>query len=411
MASQFFAPVTGGEERLVEDLSVELANRGHDVSVATTSPGPGHVADAPQVRVHRIPTLLGRMGGLHADAARRHHPPFPDPEALVHLRRVIDTERPDVVHAHNWVVHSVVPALTGRRIPLVLTLHDYGLICANKRLRRWNMACSGPALAKCVPCSRHHYGNAKGVTTALALPPASRWIRRAVAIMLPVSETVARRSGLVGSGIPYEVIPNFVRAGVVGTRPVGRPVDLPRGPYLVFAGDITHDKGIGTLIEAYAGLADPPPLVLVGRELPGLELVFPPGVVMLGPRPHAHLMAIFRHATAAVVPSIWDEPFGLVALEAMAMGAPVVASRVGGLTDIVEDGRTGLLVPPGDAAALRESLAALLASSDLRNRLGGAGRERAGRFAASSVVPRVEAVYERLVGAATDARPAFRTGA
>jgi glycosyltransferase involved in cell wall biosynthesis len=87
-------------------------------------------------------------------------------------------------------------------------------------------------------------------------------------------------------------------------------------------------------------------------------------------------LALCRDADICVIPSLWDEPFGIVALEAMAAGKPVVASKCGGLQDIVIDGKTGFLVPPGDVDALAERLNRLLDSASLRAALGAAGRRR-----------------------------------
>jgi len=397
MVTQFFAPITGGEERLVEDLSTHLAARGHDVSVATLSaPGPSGPS---AVRVHHVTSLLGRVPALHSEDGRRHAPPFPDPEAAVCLRRIIAAERPDVLHAHNWLVHSLLPPMGRRRRPLVVTLHDYGLVCAQKRLMRDDLPCEGPALWRCIRCAGRHYGPAKGVPTALLLRPASAALRKRADVFLPVSQAVADRSGLAAAGLPYEVIPNFVADDLLDhPSPEKAPLGLPPGDFLVFAGDLAYDKGIKILLRAHAGLSTAPPLVLVGRSLPNQPLRLGENVIQLGPRPHDELMQIFRRSLVVIVPSIWHEPFGLVALEAMAVGRPVIASRVGGLADIVDHERTGLLTTPGDEVGLRDAIGRLVASRALRERLGRAGRRRAGAFSASAVVPRIEEVYRRLVG-------------
>jgi glycosyltransferase involved in cell wall biosynthesis len=121
------------------------------------------------------------------------------------------------------------------------------------------------------------------------------------------------------------------------------------------------------LVEACRGL----PLVVVG-DGPLRDRV--PGA--LGFVPPAELGAHFERAAVVVVPSR-REGYGMVAREAMAWGRPVVASSVGGLVDAVEDGVTGLLVPPGDVAALRTALERLLGDAELRGRLGAAGRAKA----------------------------------
>jgi glycosyltransferase involved in cell wall biosynthesis len=92
---------------------------------------------------------------------------------------------------------------------------------------------------------------------------------------------------------------------------------------------------------------------------------------------HEKLAEYYRSADVFVFPSIWDEPFGIPVIEAMAAGLPVVATRVGGVVETVEDGKTGFLVPPADSHALAEAISALVQDRALRERLGAAGRERA----------------------------------
>ena len=382
---------------MVEDLGNELRSRGHDVAVATTTLTDRSSAGG--LRVHRVSSLAGRLAGLHADQTRPHSPPFPDPESVISLRRILAEERPDVVHAHNWLVHSLAPALGRRGPPLVLSLHDYGLGCATKRLMRSGEPCPGPRLDRCVPCASRQYGWAKGPVTAIGLRPSSAAVLRRVGMCLPISDAVAEGARLARRGVPFEVMPDFIPDRLVD--PAGRgssPVaGLPRGDYMAFAGDLTRDKGIHTLLDAHALLADAPPLVLVGRTLKDQPIPARPGVILLGQRPHAEVLEIFRGSLAVVVPSIWAEPFGLVALEAMATGSALIVSDVGALPGIVDHGAAGIVVPPGDASALAGAIGSLIASPQRRAELGRAAAERARSFRASAVVPRVEEVYRRLL--------------
>jgi 2-deoxystreptamine N-acetyl-D-glucosaminyltransferase/2-deoxystreptamine glucosyltransferase len=105
-------------------------------------------------------------------------------------------------------------------------------------------------------------------------------------------------------------------------------------------------------------------------------------------------MAALRHSSIAVVPSTWHEPMSQVAVEAMVVGRPVVASDVGGLRDVVEHGVTGLRVPPGDPGALAMAIDGLLDNPERRAEMGCAGRVRARLFEASAVTPRILEVFE-----------------
>src|SRR5919108_3633472 len=136
MLAQFYYPsVGGGEETHVRTLSAALAARGHDVAVATFwNEGLAEFEIDRGVRIYRIRSTVQRAGWLFSETERRHAPPFPDPEALWALRRVIAHEQPEIVHAHNWLVHSFLPLQAWSNAGLVVTLHDYSLSCAKKRL-------------------------------------------------------------------------------------------------------------------------------------------------------------------------------------------------------------------------------------------------------------------------------------
>ena len=400
MLAQFYPPIIGGEERHVRNLSHELASRGHDVAVATLwRKGLEEFEQDQGVRIHRIPSTTQRAEWLYSEDVRRHAPPFPDPEAMWALRKVVAQEKPDIMHAHNWLLHSYLPlkVLGGRSF--VVTLHDYSLICAKKRLMYEGAPCSGPGFTKCLRCASEHYGPAKGIPTAL-----SNWAmgvaeRGGVDMFVAVSQATAAGNGLPGSGLPFRVIPNFVPDDVGAHRASvdTRLEQLPRGRFMLFVGDLSHEKGVDVLLRAYAGLSDAPPLVMIGRACDDTPREFPPNVTVINNWPHQLVMEAWYRSTLAFVPSTWHEPCGTVALEAMATGRPVIASRIGGLTDLVVHGETGLLVTPDDADELSHAIRYMLADPELARRMGEAGRRRVTQFQASTVVPQIERVYRDVI--------------
>jgi glycosyltransferase involved in cell wall biosynthesis len=397
MVSQFFAPVIGGEERMVEAMSTELSRRGHEVAVATLQTGslPAHEPHG-KVRVHRIASAAQRLGVLYSDPARPHAPPLPDPLLMRNLIAVIRRERPEVIHGHNWLAQSLMPIKRLTRSPLVLSLHDYSLICATRRFVYAGQPCSGPGPIKCVKCATEHYGRIKGPPVALGTRAMRPLALATVDMFLPVSEAVAHHTGLREMGAVWQVLPDFLPEETLRSEAGDPPDGLPENGFTLFVGDLTRDKGVELLLDAYAELPDAPPLVLIGRAPSPRLSSPPPNVVVLGPRPHAEVMAAWRRCDLGVVPSITEEAFGLAALEAMAAGRPVVAADHGGLREIVVDGETGLLVAPGDVAALRGALRRLHSDPELRGRMGRAGLERMKRFTPAVVVPQLEDVYRRL---------------
>jgi glycosyltransferase involved in cell wall biosynthesis len=403
MLTQFYHPIIGGEERMVQELSVGLVQRGHEVAVATLwhEGLEDHEVDR-DVHIFRIRSTTQRAAWLYREAQRRHAPPWPDPEALLALRHVFDQVQPEIVHAHNWLMYSYLPLKLARHSGLVLTLHDYSWACATRRFMHDGEPCNGPKFTKCLACASKHYGLLKGVPTVLGLRMMSTLGRPAIDMFLPVSEAVAAENGLTGSALPYQVIPNFVPDDL-GTSPgdiAAYVAQLPVGDFLLFVGDLSRDKGIHVLLRAYADLKAAPPLVLLGRRCQDTPAEFPPNVIFLNSWPHDAVMEAWRRCSLAVVPSVWPEPFGLVALEAMMSGRPVIASKIGGLSDTVVDGETGLLVVPGDPTVLATALRELLADRDLREQMGQAARRRSESFRAAAVVPRIEQVYQFILAKA-----------
>jgi glycosyltransferase involved in cell wall biosynthesis len=400
MLTQFYQPIIGGEEQIVKDLSFALAQRGHEVAVATLwHEGLKNFEIDQNVRIFRIHSTTQRAAWLYSDTQRRHAPPWPDPGATWALRRVIAQVQPEIVHAHNWLLYSFLPLKRQSRARLVLSLHDYSLLCSKRRLVYQGSPCSGPGFIKCFACATEHYGLAKGIPTASGHRLMSSIGRLAVDMFLPVSMAVAIGNGIVGSSLPFQVVPNFVHDMSTENRAdTGMyTAQLPDEDFILFVGDLSRDKGIHILLKAYANLKNAPPLVLIGRMCPDTPAEFPPNVLFLNSWPHAAVMAAWRRCHIAVAPSVWPEPFGLVTLEAMAAGRPVIASRIGGLPDVVVDAETGLLVPPGDPGALQQAIERLLGDRALCEQLGQAGLQRVEQFRACAIVPRIEQIYRNVM--------------
>jgi len=223
----------------------------------------------------------------------------------------------DLVHAH-WIPSAVAARATGK--PYVLQVWGTDVELARR----------APALA--------------------------RPLVRGARVVVAASEFLAAEARALGAR-DVRVVP----FGVTVPEHVGEPDDPP---HVLYAGRLSEEKGILEFLQATEGL----PRVIVGD---GPLRARVPGAV--GFVPPAELGAYYERAAVVCVPSR-REGYGMIAREAMAYGRPVVASAVGGLLDAVADGETGLLVPPGDAAALRVALERLLADAELRVRLGAHAR-------------------------------------
>jgi glycosyltransferase involved in cell wall biosynthesis len=250
-------------------------------------------------------------------------------------------------------------------------------------------------------------------------------------LVLGCSEHVTERARRVLPGIRCETLHNGV--DLVAFQPPGA-LDQPVPSRLLFVGRVSPDKGVHVLIDAFGQVARDNPdieLELVGDEaLPPLDMQIlideeervrslarfygrdgyvapllaglPAGVAE---RVHhrtwigrEELPPLYRSSGMLVLPSVWEEPFGIPLIEAMASGLPVVATRVGGIPEVVEHGVTGLLVPPDKPDALAGAIMELLADPGRARQLGAAGRRRAEeRFSWDGVTARLRGLYSGLL--------------
>lgn len=211
-------------------------------------------------------------------------------------------------------------------------------------------------------------------------PRPAAWALRRVRVALPVAEAFAEQARKLGAR-DVRVIPT----GLDLPPEPGEPAEPPE---VLYAGRLSEEKGVEELAEVADGLD-----LLVAGDGP-LRALFPQARGML---PKQELYALMERASVVVCPSRRDG-LPVVCAEAMAHARPVVASAVGGLPDLVRDGKTGLLVPPRDPAALRAAIDRLLADVDLRRRLGRAARERVAELCAwDRVLDRTIQAYEDAV--------------
>ncbi|WIM95147.1 glycosyltransferase family 4 protein [Actinoplanes oblitus] len=405
--SNLYAPVIGGLERSIATSSEELVRRGHEVTVLTcaTPAAPGHDT-INGVRVHRVRSVANTLlPAMNENPGKPFHPTMPDPLATAAIARLLRAEHFDVVHSHDWLMYSYLP-LRRTRLgrPHVHTAHDFGLTCVRKTFSRDGGPCPGPRLSRCVSCASTQYGRPRAAALTAGLH-AHR--HRGIDALTAISSSVADalRQARIPGDLPVRVVSSLVPDGLDRlARETPRPDWLPAGDYLLFVGALGPHKGIHVLFDAYrelvAGWAGPrpaPALVCLGTRRDDTPPP-PPGVLIRHDVPHAQVMAAWRGAAAGAVPSL-NEGMGQVAVEAMLAGAPLVASAAGGLTDVVRDGESGLLVPPGEVAALHAALLRVLTDTELAARLRAAGPRRGLEFTAARVVPQIEEVYRACVAA------------
>ncbi|MHB8643743.1 MAG: glycosyltransferase [Gaiellaceae bacterium] len=276
---------------------------------------------------------------------------------------------PENIRARPWLVALLPLFLLGFRRAAARAARDADVVHAH-----W-LAAGAIAATLRVPYVVQVWGT--DLHLARRLPWLARPILRRAQFVISASRALADEARVLGAR-EVRVIPS----GVDFPASVGAPAEPP---HVLYAGRLSPEKGVLELAEAAQDL----PLVVVGDGL--LRGRFPDAVGFVPPR---ELGAYYERAAVVAVPSR-REGYGVVAREAMAYGRPVVASAVGGLPEAVEDGVSGLLVPPGDIPALREALGRLLADEGLRERLGAAAREQARkRFSHEAAAAALIEAYE-----------------
>ncbi len=403
LASDHYPPFVGGAQRQTQVLASELAARGHEVTVATVwqddlpaSSTEGEVAVKRLRQLRTLPLLKGA-------ARRRHQPPFADPVTVYELRRLLARFEPDMVHAAGWFSYACAGALRRSEVPLLISARDYGFSCPTATLVHEGRPCSGPGLGKCLSCAGSYYGAPKGWAATAGVLGSRRMLRGRADGLHSISEYVremSERDFLAGRTVPLQAtIPSFRVEDPPGTEPPGL-AELPDDPFILFVGSLRRVKGVDVLLDAYSRLAGPPPLVLLGTREADTPAVLPAGARIVEAMPHWAVLRAWERSLFGVTPSLWPEPFGSVVHEGMSRGRAVIGTTPGGHADMIEDRVSGLLVAGGDAEALAGAMRTLIEDAALRERLGAEARRRSERFAAAAVVPRFEAVYERLVAQA-----------
>lgn len=382
----------GGQNVHVAELSAALARRGHRVEVYTRRDDP----DLPE----RVETEQGYTV-VHVPAGPPRY--LPKDELLQYMEtfgRYLgerwDVERPDIAHAHFWMSGIAAQlAAKRRRVPTVQTFHALGVV------------------------KQRHQGHRD-------TSPAER---------LRLETRVAREATWVTAGCSDEVF-ELMRLGRdrlrISVVPCGVDVDrfLPDGPTaprsarrrIVAVGRFVPRKGFDTVIEALTTVPAAELVIAGGPDRAELDTVpeacrlrklaadlgVAERVSLYGSVAREDMPALLRSADV-VTCTPWYEPFGIVPLEAMACGVPVVASAVGGMLDTVVHDATGLLIPPKDPRACANAVSAILRDRRAASAFGAAGRERArSRYSWDRIATDTMRVYDRLLPATAPARSAAR---
>ena len=348
----------GGEEAVVENTDAVLKR--HDIHARLFEKSSDAISAGVAAKIGAV------FSAIYSPRSRRE------------MSRLLADFRPHVVHVHNLyplLSPSVLLACRDAEVPVVMTVHNYRLMCPIAVHFRDGHICEDCLGGREWMCFLNDCRDNRVESAAYAM---RNWTVRTLGLykkhvtsFLAISGFLKER--LVEAGYPDErvrVVPNMIGVPSV-------PANAAEGKYAGFAGRASAEKGIDVLVAA-ANETPEVPVAIAGHGplLPRFQESAPENVTFPGMLSREQISDFYRGARFLVVPSVWHETFGLVAVEAMSHGVPVIASKIGGLQEIVRDGETGLTFEPGNAHDLAEKMRALWAGPERCRSLGEAARKR-----------------------------------
>ena len=377
--SSLYAPDIGGGAEIILKRTVEgLQARGHKVAVLATSAQPGlHMTAVDQIKVYRAglhnlywhftaqrPGRLARLGWHLRD---RYNDAMRGP-----VKRVLELEQPDLVVCHNltgWSV-SAWDEIAAADMPIVQVLHDMYLLCPSSTMFKKGQGCR----QQCGLCSRFRKGHADRSARVDSVVGVSRYM---LDTLQAHDYFKGSRGYVVHNASPY--------AAPVSTATGAARGDLTRSQAPLrfgYLGTLSDPKGVGWLIDQFQHLPCDATLQIAGRgqvedEQRFKAMATSPNISFVG---YQKPQDFYSQIDVAVVPSMWNEPFGMVAVEACAHSRPVIASRMGGLTEIIQDQFNGLLCSPDDPDSLGMAMLRLHQQPQLLARLTAQARSSVASF-------------------------------
>lgn len=372
-----FYYMRGGSERVFFDEIEMLEKDGHSVAPFTMRfeknfPSPFSRFFAPELRYEGV--------GLAKKAAASAKLVYSN-DARNSFSGLLETFKPDIIHGHNIygrLTTAIIDEAKARRVPFVMTLHDYKLICPSYLMIRGETVCArcaGGAFYNCL-LSRCHKGS---LVSSLVYTVESYfaaafkkydWVSR----FISPSEFLLKKH--LEAGFPEKKlvhIPNFIRVSEF------EPVFSNKG-YILYVGRLSKEKGVVTMLKAVKGLDVELKIVGDGPMRKEYEAFAKENGItnasFEGYKTGDGLKEMFKGAAFIVFPSEWYENAPMSILESFAFGKPVVASTVGGVPEMVVDGKTGLLYPMGDDKALRERIKYLASNPSKTVELGKSARSK-----------------------------------
>jgi len=407
IVSNLFPPsVMGGAELAAYSLATWLARAGHTVLVLTSAPRPrdaGVEMDAAGFTVERryFPNIYPIFQADETRPSRKllwHARDHFNPNSETIAREVIERFRPDIVNTHDLqgIGYNLLREIGRQRLPCVQTLHDFGFLCINMNMfkdgeacRRRHLPCAASGLVKRAYLS--------SIRTLAFWSPSQALLDR-------YRPHFPRHTEAACIQLPL-LFPPPPKPPAVRTRAASEPVRL------LYVGQITEAKGVEFLLRALDPLAGEVggfELVMVGSGalLEPLKARYAgaPWVQFTGRIPPGEVAGFMTRSDLLMIPSLWFENSPLVAYQASQLGLPILASRIGGIPELVRDGVNGVLLPLGDAARWQGCVRDMLAEPQKLERLRAGARQGAVGCDPDLLGGAVLDLFNRTIRAATQRR-------
>ncbi len=302
-------------------------------------------------------------------------------EAAKKFRLVLQDYKPDIVHAHNiygGLTTSVLDVAKKQNIPSVITLHDCKLICPSYLMLNDGQVCEDCKGRKFINCLKNRCHKNSLVASAIYTAESyyNKWLRKWDSVRSYICPSHFMMDKMKENGLPDDklvYVPNFV-------DPDNFKPSFDAGDYVLYVGRLSHEKGVLTLLKALKGTGIPLKIVGDGpvrfQAQDFVQKNQMNDVVFEGYKSGDELAELFRNAAFLAIPSECNENAPMAILEAYAYGKPVLGARIGGIPEMIIEGKTGGLFESGNARELNEKILAMWSSKENLSMMGQAARQR-----------------------------------
>ena len=367
MVNKFLYP-RGGCETYMLNLAEELKAKGHEVEYFG-------MYDEKNTVGNSCGLYTGNMD-FHSKGMARFLYPFKiiySVEAYKKIGKVLDEFKPDIVHMNNinfQLTPSIIYAIKKRNIPLVQTVHDYQMICPNHLLYSFNETkpCERCIKGSKFNCTKHNCIHGSKIKSLIGSIEAKLYsiLKTYKKVDLYICPSRFLENKLLSASDLYAgktvAIHNFIEKKPVPETPA------PEKPYVAFASRLSKEKGVDILSEA-AKLLPEYPFVIAGTGPDDECLKNIPNVELKGFLTGDELISLIANAKLMILPSVWYENCPLNILETHAFGVPVLTMNSGGMAELVDDGKTGLLINEPTSEAIAEAIRKCFEDEEFYNSL------------------------------------------